>query len=287
MTVVHGSLEARTATPGPSDEHGPLLDDETVAAYLGRIGARRPERATAGALRELHERHLMSIPFENIDFHLRKPIYIGADAIEKIVGRRRGGTCYELNGAFFELLRALGYDATVLAGRVAEDGELGPVLGHMLLRVVAEDSAEPWLVDVGYGRGARHPLRFDAREPQDDPQGTFQLFAGPFGDLDLLRDGVHQYRIETRPRTVADFLHMWWWYRHSGESPHITHLYCTVPTATGRVTISGNTLIVRETGRRTKQVIEDDDELRAAYRTWFGLEIDELPPLPESRAAEA
>ncbi|MCG5216064.1 arylamine N-acetyltransferase [Streptosporangium soli] len=264
--------------------HGPLLDDATVEGYLRRIGATRPPLATVEALRELHRLHVMTVPFENIDFHLRKPIYIGAAAIGKIVDRRRGGTCYELNGAFFELLRALGFDATVLAGRVSENGELGPVIGHMLLRVVAADSAEPWLVDVGFGRGARHPLRFDSREPQEDPHGTFQLVEGPFGDLDLMRDGIRQYRLETRPRTIDDFLHMWWWYRHSDESPHITHLYCTLPTPTGRVTLSGNTLSLREPDRRLKQVIEDDDELRAAYRTWFGLELDELPTGPKVHA---
>ncbi|MFC0863836.1 arylamine N-acetyltransferase [Sphaerimonospora cavernae] len=259
------------------------LDDETVDAFLRRIGAARPARPTVDALFDLQERHVMSVPFENVDFHLRRPIHIGAQAIEKIVTRRRGGTCYELNGAASELLRALGYDVVVLAARIAEDGEFGPVLGHMLLRVLAEDHPEPWLVDVGYGRGPRRPLRFGSREPQRDPHGEFQLVGAPHGDLDLMRDGIHQYRLETRPRTVADFTHMWWWYRHSDDSPHLTHLYCTMPTADGRVTLSGNVLTVRAAGRQTRQVIDDEAELLRAYRTWFGIELDELPPPPAPR----
>lgn len=276
----HAADEPAAAGSGDAGGRAPL-DGRTVTAYLARIGAHRPARPTAEALAELHERHVMTVPFENVDFHLRRPMDIGAGAIEKIVTRRRGGTCYELNGAFSELLRALGYDVTVLAGRVIEHGVPGPVLGHMLLRVVAADSPYPWLVDVGYGRGARRPLRFDSSEPQADPHGVFRLAGGaPYGDLDLLRDEVPQYRIEARPRTVEDFTHMWWWYCNFPGSPHLTHLYCTLPTPTGRVTLSGDTLSVREAGRREKRVLAGDEEVRAAYRTWFGLDLDELPPPP-------
>ncbi|HEX4814352.1 MAG TPA: arylamine N-acetyltransferase [Nonomuraea sp.] len=256
------------------------LADVTVDAFLARIGADRPARPTRDALFDLQERHVMTVPFENIDFHLRRPQLIGAAAADKIVFRRRGGTCYELNGLFAEVLRALGYRVDVLAARVAEDGVLGPVLGHMVLRVVAADAPAPWLVDVGYGRGSRRPLSQDSRAPQPDPHGTFEVVEAPLGDLDVLRDGRLQCRVETRPRAVADFATMWWWYCNAADSPHMTRLYCTLPTAEGRVTLSGNTLVLRESGRKSTAVIEGDDELRAAYRRWFGLELDELPPVP-------
>lgn len=259
--------------------HGPLLDEQTVAAYLRRIGARRPDEPTSAALRDLHDRHVLTVPFENVDFHLREPMGIGAGAIEKVVARRRGGTCYELNGAFFELLRVLGFDAEVLAGRVADGGELGPIIGHMALRVRTTDSPDPWLVDVGYGRGARLPLRWVTGAPQQDPHGAFELAEAPHGDVDLLRDGRLQYRLEDRPRLVADFETMWWWYQHSPESPHLRNLYCTIPTDDGgRATLSGTTLTVREKGAKLTMVIEDEDELRETYRARFGVELADLPP---------
>ncbi|WP_245641842.1 arylamine N-acetyltransferase family protein [Nonomuraea candida] len=260
--------------------HGPLLDDRTVAAYLRRIGAERPGAPTSAALRDLHHRHVMTVPFENVDFHLREPVSIGPAAVDKIVTRRRGGVCCELNGAFFELLRALGFRAEVLAGRVADDGAFGPIIGHMALRVHTADSPDPWLADVGYGRGARHPLRWTPGLPQRDPHGTFELARAPHGDTDLLRDGRLQYRLEDRPRLVADFEAMWWWLRHSPESPHRRHLYCTLPTPDGgRVTLSGNTLTVRANGDKSTVVIEDEDELRETYRARFGVELSDLPPV--------
>ncbi|GIH66878.1 arylamine N-acetyltransferase family protein [Microbispora siamensis] len=262
----------------------PVLDDATVAAYLRRIGAARPARPTAAALRELHERHVMTVPFETVDVHLRRPHATGLRAIDKIVHRRRGGICYELNGAFAALLRALGYEVTMLAGRVSDGGVLGPVFGHMLLLVTTADSPGQWLADVGYGRGARHPLRFGSRGPQQDPQGVFRLAEAPYGDLDLFRDDVLQYRFETRPRAAEDFHPMCWWHYNAPDSPHVTHLYCTLPTPGGRVTLSGDTLTLRENGRRVRTVLDGEEELRQAYRAWFGIELDELPPLPVSPA---
>ncbi|MFG3116808.1 arylamine N-acetyltransferase [Streptomyces sp. NPDC048197] len=257
-----------------------MLTTEAVDAYLHRMGTKRPEKPTTTALRELHERHVLSIPFENIDFNLRLPINMGADAIPKITEQRRGGGCYELNGAFSEVLRALGYDVTVMAGRVLEDGELGPLMGHLILKVIAEDSPEPWLVDVGYGRGFRHPLRLDSRAPQEDPQGTFELREAPNGDLDVYRNGSHQYRFEPRPRTVDDFRPTLWWFRSADDSPFLTQLFCTRPTVQGRVTLSGRKLVQVVDGTRTKEELPDDEAVFAAYRTHFGFDLDALPTPP-------
>src|SRR5271157_4958068 len=66
---------------------------------------------------------------------------------EKIVVRRRGGFCYELNGLFSQLLTALGFQVQMLSARVRrDDGGFGPEFDHMLLKVELE---QPWLVDVG------------------------------------------------------------------------------------------------------------------------------------------
>src|SRR6266700_6959593 len=95
------------------------MDQQNLAAYLDRIGAARPRVADAHALRALHRAHQMAVPFENLSIHLHEPISLEPDdLIEKIVTRRRGGFCYELNGAFALLLRALGFDVVLVAARV-------------------------------------------------------------------------------------------------------------------------------------------------------------------------
>ena len=90
-----------------------------IDEYLSRIGYLGPRDATAATLRALHERHLLSVPFENLDIHLGREIVTDEQRIvDKVVAERRGGFCYELNGAFAALLRALGFDVTMLSARL-------------------------------------------------------------------------------------------------------------------------------------------------------------------------
>ncbi|HEV7629258.1 MAG TPA: arylamine N-acetyltransferase, partial [Streptomyces sp.] len=113
------------------------IDSSRTASYLARIGAERPALNDAEALRDLHRRHLLTVPFENLSVHLGEDIVLEAEALTgKIVEDRRGGFCYELNGAFAALLGALGYPVTLLAARVfGKDGRPGPLFDHLALRV--------------------------------------------------------------------------------------------------------------------------------------------------------
>jgi len=89
-------------------------------AYLKRIGDRGSVRPSIDVLRRLHVRHLLSVPFENLDIHLGRPIILDQELFyNKIVRDRRGGYCYELNGCFAWLLRELGFRVSMLSARVA------------------------------------------------------------------------------------------------------------------------------------------------------------------------
>jgi N-hydroxyarylamine O-acetyltransferase len=253
-----------------------------VDTYLARIGARPPTAPTAEALRELHDRHLAAVPFENLSVHLPERIDLDEDAlIDKIVRRRRGGFCYELNGGFAVLLRALGFEVSLLAGRVYGDGRLGPPFDHLALRV---DLDEPWLADVGFGRFARYPLRMNAPEPQADPEGAFQLLDAPGGDIDVRHNGEPTYRLEQRPRELADFVPTCWWQATSPDSHFTQDLTCSLPTPDGRVTLAGDRLIETVDGKRVERVLAGD-EILDAYRAHFGIELNEAPTLRSFPAA--
>ena len=93
-----------------------------VPAYLDRIAYTGPIAPTIEVLRGLHRAHMMSVPFENLDIALNRRIACDENAfIQKIVERRRGGFCYELNGAFAGLLREIGFKVTLLSARVPRD----------------------------------------------------------------------------------------------------------------------------------------------------------------------
>ena len=190
----------------------------------------------------------------------------------KVVERHRGGFCYEVNGAFAALLRRLGHDVDLLAARGhRNDGGLGPPYDHLALRVDGE-----WLVDVGFGRFAHEPLRF-ADGDQADPAGTFRVVEAPHGDVDVLMDGVPQYRLELRPRQLGDFAATAWWHATSPDSHFTQSLVCSRLTETGRVTLSERLYVRTDDGVRTERTIDDDAEVLSVYRDEFGIELDAVP----------
>ncbi|MGW4483218.1 arylamine N-acetyltransferase family protein [Amycolatopsis sp. NPDC004368] len=251
-----------------------------VDAYLARLDLALPAKADLAALRQLQERHLERVPFENLSVHLGEPIELTVDALfDKIVRRRRGGFCYELNGLFAAFLRELGFDAELRGAQVfGDDGVPGPPLDHAAVVVALE--GEKWLVDVGFGRFSRGPLRLSAVEVQRDPDGEFLVLDAPFGDVDVLMDGKREYRLEQRTRPLSDFVPMAWWQSTSPRSGFTGRLTCSRPTSQGRVTLSGHRLIETVDGVRHEVLLTSDDAVRTAYRVYFGMELSRLPTPP-------
>lgn len=244
------------------------VDDRTLDAYLARIGATR-----ASTLVELHELHLASVPFENLDIHLGEEIVLDEDRlVDKIVNRGRGGFCYELNGAFAALLRALGHDVRLLSAKVFKDGGFGPPFDHLALRV------GDLLVDVGFGRFSLRPLDLVSREEQHDPAGVFRMVDTPEGDVDVLFDGVPQYRLEPRPRALDEFRATCWYQQTWPGSPFRRGAACSLPTPTGRITIAGNELITTNGDGKVVEEL-DDAALLDAYAKHFGIVLDRVPRL--------
>lgn len=258
------------------------LSEAQVNAYLDRIGIERPDQPDADYLRRLHSRHLHTVPFENLSIHLGEDISLETGALfEKIVTRRRGGYCFEVNGAFAALLRSLGYRVSLVAARVhGGPSGFGP-LSHLALRV---DIDEPWLVDVGFGRNPEFPVRLDERGEQNDVRGVFRIETTDQGDLDVYRDGSVLYRIEQRPRELDDFKVAHWYLRTWPGSHFVRSPFATLFTDEGTITLAGRRLITTEGTTRLEEELESDEQALAAYRKYFGLDLDRVP-IPPSQAS--
>jgi N-hydroxyarylamine O-acetyltransferase len=122
-----------------------------VEAYLERIGCQGRFEPTLATLQRVHRAHLASIPFENIDVRLGRPIGLDLESLQaKLVTGGRGGYCFEQNSLFAAALDALGYDVATLEARVRPPGATAPLARtHMVLRVNLE--ARDWIADVGFG----------------------------------------------------------------------------------------------------------------------------------------
>src|SRR5215467_790293 len=173
-----------------------------VPAYLDRINYRGSLVPTPGVLRDLHRAHLFTVPFENLDIHIPREIVCDEERfIHKVVDERRGGFCYELNGSFAALLRALGFNLTLHSARVPRaDGSDGPEFDHLTLRV---DLEEPWLADVGFGDSFIEPLRLELGLEQVQDGRVYRI-VGDGRTLRMQRLGSNgwknQYLFSPRPR---------------------------------------------------------------------------------------
>ena len=108
--------------------HHPARDGRTPTSPGSGTTGRASRRWRC--CRALQRAHVLSVPFENLDIHLGRRLVLDREAnYAKIVERRRGGWCYELNGAFGWLLEQLGYRVTLLGSRVEWDGGAEPRAG--------------------------------------------------------------------------------------------------------------------------------------------------------------
>src|SRR6266576_3784217 len=201
-----------------------------TSSYLARIAYSGTTDLTPDTLCCLHRSHLVAAPFENLDIHLGRKITVDEAAIvNKVVALRRGGFCYELNGAFAALLRALGFQVTLLSARVARtNGGEGPEFDHLTLRVGLE---EPWLADVGFGESFLEPLQLATGSQQQDPTGMYRLQQR--GErLQMERalpesNWKPQYSFSLQPRGLEEFSGMCGYHQTSLESSFTQNRICT------------------------------------------------------------
>ena len=247
-----------------------------IDAYLERINYKGSREVNAETLRALQVAHLMSVPFENLSIHAGEPIVLNENALfTKIVEQRRGGFCYECNGLFAGLLRALGFDVAMLAAGVAHaGGGFGPIFDHMTLMVTLD---ERWLADVGFGDSFLEPLLLDKRSDQVQGTRSFRLVDEDDHVVLHLRndkeDWQPQYRFKLQPYTFPDYEEMCHFHQTSAESHFTKNLICSRVTAAGRITLSGMKFITTSgpQGVRDEQTLSSREEYDRVLREQFGV----------------
>ena len=136
--------------------------------YCTRVGIKGPLVPDLATVDRLVAAHIAAIPFENTGVHLDEPMTTSTEAAwEKIVHRRRGGWCYEMNAVFARVLEALGLPVTRHScGVLRKIGSEEGMGGHLALTTMCE--GQRLLVDVGFGSKLVAPLplregtRYDA-----------------------------------------------------------------------------------------------------------------------------
>lgn len=251
-----------------------------LPAYLERIGLSpnaKPDLNTVQAA------HLHSIPFENLDIHLDRPISIRLqDVYRKIVHHRRGGFCYEQNQLFAWVLRALGYEAQLIQAQVysTEKEAYGPPFDHMAVWVNLSEG--PVLADVGFGNASISPIAIKDGATAENEAGRFQI--RQLNDHQYLlsqwqdNQWTPNYRFDDTPRRIEDYTVMAHYHQTSPESPFPKKRLITQAHPDGRrVTLTDQELKVTEDGQKQVTPLDQEQTFEKMLLQHFGMS---WPPTP-------
>jgi N-hydroxyarylamine O-acetyltransferase len=255
-----------------------------VDVYRSRIRYAGSIAPNAQTLFALQRAHLLSVPFENLDIHLGRPIQLEVDVLfSKLIAQMRGGFCYELNGLFACLLESLGYRVNLMNARSLEDdGSYGPEYDHLALQVRCPDDSTPWLVDVGWGNGPFEPLnlshngvqRLGDREFQVQPAGEYLELAER---LEENGRWIKHYAFTMQPHILQDFSACCQFHQTSPNSIFTRKRICSIFLEDGHITLSdspgGRRLITTRSGTREERPIRGEAEFRRVLRDVFGIDV--------------
>ena len=246
----------------------------SLTDYLHRIDYTGTPKADIETVERMMRRHLFSVPFENLDVQAGKiGTLVPEDIVEKIVGRKRGGYCYEVNGLFAMALEALGIPYQFVAARPMFYPARRPRT-HMALVLTLGD--ERWLCDLGFGSyGIRAPMRLDALDieiAQDDD--TFMMTLGDDGFYVLRAkvDGqwTNQYAFDLSPQEWVDFVPANYLNSTHPEAIFVRMTVAVLMTEAGRKILGGDSLKIVEHGRTEKRTVAPN-ELAGILAREFGL----------------
>jgi len=247
-----------------------------IQKYLERINYNGSVNPDVEVLSSLQLAHLMAVPFENLDIYYKVPINLD-NLFNKIVSRRRGGFCYELNGLFYQLLIETGFTAKMIsAGVYDHKKEYSPEYDHMALLVTIKDS--DYLVDVGFGEFAHSPINIKVNTETIDSTGIFKVEAldenyKVVKKKNALGELTPEYMFSINERKLHDFDERCLFHQTSNESHFMQNRICSMPTKNGRITLSGSTLKITE-GEIIKEVhLDNEQAVRQVLRNYFKLEL--------------
>ena len=255
----------------------PIPDRE---GYLRRIGLEAAPSIDLDGLNRLIWQHQTHVPFEDLNSsYLKRPVPLELSALyEKVVERRRGGYCFELNALFARLLLDLGFDARPVFCRIVRGRDFLPPCAHEGIVVALEGRL--YFCDVGFGG----PMPGGALPIEDGRGGVVK---GEYFEItrydefwwtvsrrtaDGAREDVLQFN--TFPQLPQEFLAVNRQWSTSPESLFVKQILVNLRTEDGFLSITGDEFTARS-GDVTRTVkLDSDAALLRVLKDSFG--IDDL-----------
>lgn len=248
-----------------------------LQAYLRRTGYGGDIAPTQQALEELHLAHATQIPFENLDILLGQPVALDLAGIQaKLVGRRRGGYCFEHNLLLAAVLHEFGFGVTQLAARVRHRTTAVLPRTHMLLLV--EATGGRWLVDVGFGgEGLLLPVPFGSGTEVRHYAWSYRVIeeTGATWVLQSQRDGswYDLYAFSLEPQHAVDYQLAHHYTATHPNSRFVQSLTAQLPGPQRRMILRNRELIEDRGESVTTRTLDSDQEMGRVLDEIFGIEL--------------
>ncbi|MUV36768.1 N-hydroxyarylamine O-acetyltransferase [Lentibacillus sp. JNUCC-1] len=205
--------------------------------------------------------------FENLDVLLGRNHKLNeAQLTEKILVKRRGGLCYELNGALYLVLKSLGFDVTIAAATVWS--ESGWIIDRTHTVILYYKNDNMYMLDSGSGSNlALQPLQLDG-SAVSAPSGVFRLRTetterGTIVSEKKGPDGwILRYAFEPVEVGFDDINRIKKMIHHHPESPFNRSLLIAKTTADGTISINNERLSKKWIGKSGQVVKEERIEFK-------------------------
>ena len=246
--------------------------------YLQKIRHQQDVKLTEDGLRSLHRCQLFTIPFENFDVLLDRPILLDPGSLfDKLVNRPRGGYCFELNGLFLHALNYFGFEARSLLARVHISGS--PVIGrgHQLSLVII--NGREWLTDVGFGgQNMREPIPLELDQVCNLGGQRLRLVkAEKYGIMLQSFDGdqwQNLYSFDMEYAGPGDIKYGNYYTSTHPDSIFTQDRMASLPTREGKVTLHNKCLKIQKEDTKRFVELTDDQGYLGALKQYFGIELD-------------
>lgn len=254
--------------------------DFDLDAYLARIGLPDAGAPSLALLRALIAHHTATIPFENLDIVLGRPIAMDIGSIQaKLVDANRGGYCLEHNTLLRAALERLGFSVTSLMARVVRGAAADAITQrtHMMLRVVLPDGV--FLADAGFGNMTpTAPLMMREHGAQATEHEDYRLLPADGETLLQVRLATqweNAYRFSGQPSHPIDHEVANWFTSTRPDGRFTANVIAARPRSKCRKTLLNGVVTIRGTDDRMERfVIETAEVLRDSLHDHFGIDLD-------------
>ena len=251
-----------------------------LQAYLDRIGFEGTPRPDLATLNALHAAHQRTVPFENLDVQLGRALGLDPQAhFDKIVTRRRGGWCYEMNGVMSWALEEIGFDVMRLSAGVMREREGDFQLGNHLCLLVKLD--QPYLVDVGFGGSLDEamPLRASERDALPYRLGLSEIGDGFWRFSESAHNDPFTFDFRVAPADAALFARKCAWLQKDPASSFVQNLVVQRRAGQTHVSLRGRVLSTLHPTHTDKVLLKSAEELVTTIRDRFDIDMPEAASL--------